>query len=68
MIYVKFNKFKQYYLLIYGSDALYNIKDDFLNWFIGFTEGDGSFIISKTKNNFFYHFYAFSLISFSQNR
>ena len=46
-----YNNFKEYFLLIYGSDALYKIKDDFLNWFIGFTEGDGSFIISKTNNN-----------------
>lgn len=26
-----------------------NINPDFLEWFIGFTEGDGSFIVSKNK-------------------
>ncbi len=46
-----FYMFKQNYKLIYGADALNAITDDFLIWFIGFTEGDGSFVISKTRKN-----------------
>lgn len=46
-----FKKFKENYKLIYGIDALNKITDEFLIWFIGFTEGDGSFVVSKTKNN-----------------
>nr|YP_010714062.1 LAGLIDADG homing endonuclease [Fuscoporia gilva]WDD39625.1 LAGLIDADG homing endonuclease [Fuscoporia gilva] len=46
-----FNFFKTNYKLIYGVEALNTISDEFLIWFIGFTEGDGSFIISKTRKN-----------------
>nr|YP_010470466.1 LAGLIDADG endonuclease [Inonotus hispidus]UVF37954.1 LAGLIDADG endonuclease [Inonotus hispidus] len=46
-----FTKFKQNYKLFYGADALNNITDEFLIWFIGFTEGDGSFVLSKTRQN-----------------
>jgi len=32
-----------------NDNNFYIIKDSFLEWFIGFTEGDGSFIVSKDK-------------------
>ena len=46
-----FSKFRHNYKLIYGTDALNNLTDEFLTWFIGFTEGDGSFVVSNTRNN-----------------
>ena len=46
-----FQNFRDNYKLIYRSDNLNKINDDFLSWFIGFTEGDGSFVISKTRQN-----------------
>lgn len=42
---MKFKKFKIYFRLVYPSKPLPN--DDFLYWFIGFMEGDGSFTITK---------------------
>lgn len=46
-----FSKFRQNYKLIYGTAAMNNLTEEFLTWFIGFTEGDGSFIVSNTRNN-----------------
>ena len=43
---ITFN-FKEYLKLI--PKHKYNINRSFLEWFIGFTEGDGSFVISKNK-------------------
>ena len=43
------NKYKQHYR---GNMP----SEDFLTWFIGFSEGDGSFIISKSKKNFYLQF------------
>ena len=40
------NKYKQHYRENMPSE-------DFLTWFIGFSEGEGSFIISKSKKNFY---------------
>lgn len=40
-------KFKEYSNLIPKHKKKINIK--FLEWFIGFTEGDGSFVVSKNK-------------------
>ena len=44
----KFFSFKNQYKLYYNNKVPCN---DFLNWFIGFTEGDGSFVVSKTRNS-----------------
>jgi hypothetical protein len=35
--------FKEEYKILYDKDAP---KDEFLQWLIGFTEGDGSFIVN----------------------
>lgn len=42
---MQFLKFKTFFKLVYPLKPLPN--DDFLYWFIGFMEGDGSFTISK---------------------
>jgi hypothetical protein len=43
-----FESFKNQYKVNYNRKIP---SDDFLTWLIGFTEGDGSFIVTKTKNN-----------------
>ena len=43
-----FDKFNTNYELIYNKKAP---NKEFLTWFIGFTEGDGSFVILKTRNS-----------------
>jgi LAGLIDADG endonuclease len=44
----KFDKFKNQYKQLYPNNEV--PRNEFLIWFIGFTEGDGSFVISKTRN------------------
>lgn len=44
----KFENFKKQYTKHYDKKIPSN---DFLTWFIGFTEGDGSFVIPKTQKN-----------------
>jgi len=43
-----FEEFNYNYKAKYGNKIPCN---KFLSWFIGFTEGDGCFVISKTRNN-----------------
>jgi hypothetical protein len=43
-----FHNFKNHYINNYKKDSPNN---KFLTWLVGFTEGDGSFVIVKTKNN-----------------
>jgi LAGLIDADG endonuclease/Cytochrome C and Quinol oxidase polypeptide I len=43
-----FKNFQIYYKLHFDRKAP---CDNFLTWLVGFTEGDGSFVISKTKKN-----------------
>lgn len=43
-----FEEFNYNYKAKYGNKIICN---KFLSWFIGFTEGDGCFVISKTRNN-----------------
>lgn len=43
-----FETFKNQYKFNYNKEIP---SEDFLSWLIGFTEGDGSFIVTKTKNN-----------------
>ena len=45
----KFDNFKSNYLSLYPNKEL--PSNEFLIWFIGFTEGDGSFVISKTNKS-----------------
>jgi len=41
-----FKKFNNFYL----PEHKKRIDNAFLEWFVGFTEGDGSFVISNSKN------------------
>lgn len=42
-------------LTYYANRKLVNKSPNFLNWFIGFTEGDGSFVVSGGKSIFYIH-------------
>lgn len=44
-----FEEFKKNYQLLYQKNKI--PSNEFLTWLIGFTEGDGSFIILKTRNS-----------------
>ena len=44
-----FFSFKKNYQILYPKNKI--PSNEFLTWLIGFTEGDGSFVISKTRNN-----------------
>ena len=46
---IKYKKFKEEYKKLNTKE----INDEWLNWFIGFTEGDGSFIVDKRNNLLF---------------
>jgi len=46
----QFKEFYNKYETIFPNNNKNKISKDFLNWFIGFSEGDGSFIIDKRKN------------------
>lgn len=46
----KFEKFLNQYKNCYPNTKI-SPSNEFLTWLIGFTEGDGSFVITKTKNN-----------------
>lgn len=42
-------------LIYYANNKLANKSSNFLKWFIGFTEGDGSFVLSGGKSIFSIH-------------
>ncbi len=44
----QFTEFYNKYKIMYPNNK--NLSKDWLNWFIGFTEGDGSFIIDSRNN------------------
>lgn len=44
----KFHLFRKYYKILLSKD--FNESDDWLDWFIGFTEGDGNLYTSVTSN------------------